>query len=92
MNLIILIVTSVAYRSVVAGIILLVPVNLSNAMLDGGLDFSSGVVLGWALIAVFVVSALGILSQAGGRETQAPEGSAAARPVIVLDAQHPEAA
>ena len=66
--------------------------TFSSAVLDGTLDFSSGELLGWTLIAVFVVSALGILSQAGAPETHVPEGSTAARPVVGLDVQHPEAA
>ncbi|MBI2800358.1 MAG: MMPL family transporter [Gammaproteobacteria bacterium] len=48
LNVIILIVCSLAYRSVVAGIILLIPVNLSNALLEAvmvlmgiGLDVNS---------------------------------------------------
>ena len=48
LNIIILIVCSLAYRSVVAGIILLIPVNLSNALLEAvmvlmgiGLDVNS---------------------------------------------------
>jgi uncharacterized protein len=48
LNLIILIVTSLAYRSVVAGLILLIPVNFSNSLLEAtmvmlgvGLDVNS---------------------------------------------------
>jgi len=66
--------------------------TFSSAVLDGTLDFSSGELLGWTLIAVFVVSALGILSQAGAPQTDVPEGSTAARPVVGFDEQHPEAA